>query len=215
MPGQASLGEEVLGLCLCWSCIFESGGLHAFTWVQHSFAHSDSTLSSDLISAKLSRIFCQFIVTLRVNSVWLYVYVSVCSVCTVLMLICPNGQHYQFVGFPLLCSVNSNITPSLQFPPAATCLNLSRSYQHNSLMTIQLSGWREHQHTNVYTRTPTRTYMNTYRHSHMSCVSDGNIVFMLFFATLPPGNTLPSHKKKETNFTQEITSILSSGKSFS
>lgn len=101
------------------------------------------------------------------------------AVYTVLMLICPNGQHHEPVGFLLLCSLNSNITPSLQYPPATTGLNLNRSYQHNSLMAINLSRWREHQRTHVHTQTPTHTYMNTYRHLHASCVSDGNILFML------------------------------------
>lgn len=111
--------------------------------------------------------------------VFVHVYKCV-SLYTVLMLICPSDQHCQFVGFPLLCSLNFNITPSLQFPPAATSLNLGRSYQHNSLMTIKPSGWRKHHYTDVCTRTPTHTYMNTYRHSNVSCVSDGNFVFMLF-----------------------------------
>lgn len=65
----------------------------------------------------------------------------------VLMAICHNARHYQFIGHPLLlCSLNTNMTPSIQFPPAATGPNHSRSYQHCSQTTIKLSGWGKHQH---------------------------------------------------------------------
>lgn len=64
-----------------------------------------------------------------------------------LMAICHNARHYQFIGHPLLlCSLNTNMTPSIQFPPAATGPNHSRSYQHCSQTTIKLSGWGKHQH---------------------------------------------------------------------
>ena len=161
-------------MCFCMSLCRS-----AYSYMSMQF--SDSTLSSDLLSAKLSGIFCQFIVTLRVNGVRLYVCVCMwvwgCLRCSLLMLICPSGRHYQFVASPLLCSLNSNITQSLQFPPAATGPDLSRSYQRNSLMTIKLSGWTKHQHTCAYIYS-----MNTYRHSHMSCVIDGNTVFMPFLS---------------------------------
>lgn len=129
---------------LCWSCIFAqvyrsacsytstavflcSPWLYSFQW----FAFCNAVQS-----------LCQFIVTLRFNNVYLYVCVAVY---TVLMLIYPNGQHYQLVGFLLLCRLNSSITLLLQFPPETAGLKVHRSYQHNSLMTTKVPGWRKHE----------------------------------------------------------------------
>lgn len=141
------------------------------------------------------------------------VFLRVCkcvAVYLVPMLICHNGRHYQFIGFPLLCSLTANMTPSLQFPSAATGPNLSRSYQHSSQITIKLSGWRKHQHSCPHPDTYTYIYGHLQTLSHVLCQVRKTLSLCLFFT----GNTLPSHKKK-TNFTQEITSVLSSGKSFS
>lgn len=115
------------------------------------------------------------------------------AVYTVLMLIYPNDQHYQFAGFPLFYSLNFNITLSLQFPPAATGPDLSRSYQHNSLMTLKPFRWRKHQHSHVHTwtpsiyplsiRTPTHIfYKNTYRHTYLVSVIETLSLSFFFFS---------------------------------
>ena len=152
-------------LCvLVWLCRSACSFTSTAVCLYFYFSNSDSTLCSDLFSPKLSRIFCQSTVTLRVKQC---VFVCVCmcvAVYTVLMLICPDDRHYQFVGFLLLCSLNSNISPSCQFPPAATGLNLRRSYQHNSLITIKLSEWRKHLHTHLHIHIWTHT--NTW---HILC----------------------------------------------
>ncbi len=138
--------------------------LHALTWVQQFFF-------SDLFSAKLSRVSWQFIVTLSVNNVCLYVYVSVWLFTLYWCWSVPMPGIISLLNLWLLCSLNSNIPLSLQFPPAASGLNLSRSYQHKLLISIKLPGWRHHQYPPVHIRTPTHTYTNTYTDTRTCPVS--------------------------------------------
>lgn len=130
------------------------------------------------------------------------------AVYTVLMLIYPNGQHYQFVGFPLFYSLNFNITLSLQFPPAATGPDLSRSYQHNSLMTLKPFRWRKHQHSHVHTwtpsiyplsiRTPTHIfYKNTYRHTYLVSVIETLSLSFFFQPLYHLGLHFPHTRKRK------------------
>lgn len=125
--------------------------------------------------------------------------VSVCvavAVYTVLMLIYPNGQHYQLAGSLLLCSLKSSITPLLQFPRETAGLKLHRSYQHNSLMTIKVPGWEKH---------TVSVLMSTHRQPLHACtrMKFAHVLCQrckhCLDAFSPPGNTLSSHTQEKGN----------------
>lgn len=187
---------------LCRSaCSFTSTAVCLFFY----FSNSDLTLCSDLFSPKLSRIFCQSTVTL---CVCMCMYVCGCLHCTDADL--SRWPALSVCWFPAALQLKLKHLPVV---PISSC---SHRPEPEEIISAQLPNnnkavWME----KTSARSPTQTYMNPYKHlAHpVSVMETPSLCF--FLNTLPPGNTLSPHKKKETNFTEEITSILSSGKSFS